>query len=164
MSVGVKKPQGLQMAAQMRREISDDGNITKPTEFVLPTSEKNAGQPGTMMYEIQQLKDAAATDISYPYINTDFVTDNWSYVQVKNGQAIVNIDLKLNNIPAYQSVLIAQVHVYPYEAINVEAVSPGQTGGFLSVNSKGEVYFYTEHGLDTGIVRGQLAYFYQDNG
>lgn len=164
MSVGVKRPEGVQPAAEMRRKLSDSGFVTSPTELALPTSEKNAAQPGSMMHDIQELKNDGILYTRYPSVNTAHVTDDWSYVQVKNGQAVVNIDLKLKDIPAYTSCLIAQVDVLPYATVNVAAVSPGQTGGFLSISDKGEVRFHTEHGLDTGIIRGQLVYFYQDNG
>ncbi len=40
MSVGVKTPEGVQTAAEMRRGLSDSGFVTSPTELALPASEK----------------------------------------------------------------------------------------------------------------------------
>lgn len=46
MSVGVKTPEGVQPAAEMRRELSDSEFVTSPTELALPTSEKTRRSQG----------------------------------------------------------------------------------------------------------------------
>lgn len=57
MSVRVKTTGGVRPAAEMRRELSDSGMITRPTEKALPSSENNAGLPGTMANRIEKNKE-----------------------------------------------------------------------------------------------------------
>lgn len=57
MSVGVKTAGGVRPAAEMRRELSDSGMITRPTEKALPSSENNAGLPGSMANRIEKNKE-----------------------------------------------------------------------------------------------------------
>lgn len=138
-------------------QLSNSQSVTDSTGLALPTSENNAGRPGTLANRIEATKK----NTRYTYSeNTAHVSTNWGYIREKNNTVFLNFIVETKAMSSHTSYLIASSPLKPSERVEVQTVTDRGILVTLVLYENGEMYIYPRANMeDKDLIRIQFSYF-----